>query len=99
MHCHFRIRRRKSRGVVEQRAKLLAGVAKINARGARGCGYTAAPETAMAANLSDYIALMRLDRPVGSLLLLWPTLAALWLAADGWPPWPLIAVFTVGTFV
>jgi 4-hydroxybenzoate polyprenyltransferase len=42
---------------------------------------------------------MRLDRPVGTLLLLWPTLAALWLAADGLPPWHLVVVFTVGTFV
>lgn len=42
---------------------------------------------------------MRLDRPVGSLLLLWPTLAALWMAADGLPPVGLIVIFTVGTFV
>jgi 4-hydroxybenzoate polyprenyltransferase len=46
-----------------------------------------------------YLQLMRLDRPVGTLLLLWPTLAALWIAAAGLPPWPLIVVFTVGTFV
>ncbi|MAT85120.1 MAG: 4-hydroxybenzoate octaprenyltransferase [Gammaproteobacteria bacterium] len=49
--------------------------------------------------LATYLELMRLDRPVGTLLLLWPTLAALWLAADGWPPWYLVAVFSVGTFV
>ncbi len=49
--------------------------------------------------LATYLELMRLDRPVGTLLLLWPTLAALWLAADGWPPWHLVAVFSVGTFV
>jgi 4-hydroxybenzoate polyprenyltransferase len=49
--------------------------------------------------LAGYIELTRLDRPVGTLLLLWPTLAALWLAADGWPPWHLILVFIVGTFV
>jgi 4-hydroxybenzoate polyprenyltransferase len=53
----------------------------------------------MPSRLATYIELMRLDRPVGSLLLLWPTLAALWLAAGGVPPWRLIAVFTVGTFV
>jgi hypothetical protein len=41
---------------------------------------------------------MRLDRPVGTLLLLWPTLAALWLAADGVPPWQLIVIFTVWHF-
>lgn len=49
--------------------------------------------------IAPYIQLTRLDRPVGSLLLLWPTLAALWLAAQGWPPWHLVVVFTVGTFV
>lgn len=49
--------------------------------------------------LATYLELMRIDRPVGTLLLLWPTLAALWLAADGLPPWRLIVVFTVGTFV
>ena len=42
---------------------------------------------------------MRFDRPVGSLLLLWPTLAALWLAAEGVPPVDLIAVFTLGVFI
>ena len=41
---------------------------------------------------------MRLDRPVGTLLLLWPTLAALVMAADGIPPLYLIVIFTVGTF-
>jgi 4-hydroxybenzoate polyprenyltransferase len=49
--------------------------------------------------LEPYWQLMRLDRPVGTLLLLWPTLAALWLAADGLPPWHLLFVFTLGTFV
>lgn len=53
----------------------------------------------MRSRLALYFELMRLDRPVGTLLLLWPTLAALWLAARGLPPWHLIAVFTVGTFV
>jgi len=46
-----------------------------------------------------YVALMRLDRPVGTLLLLWPTLAALWLAADGLPPVGLIVIFTLGTWL
>ncbi len=46
-----------------------------------------------------FVALMRLDRPVGTLLLLWPTLAALWFAADGLPPLSLILVFTLGTWL
>jgi 4-hydroxybenzoate polyprenyltransferase len=50
------------------------------------------------ASLQDYLRLMRLDRPVGTLLLLWPTLAALVMAADGVPPLTLIVIFTVGTF-
>ena len=42
---------------------------------------------------------MRIDRPVGTLLLLWPTLAALWLAAQGVPPLGILAAFVVGTFL
>ena len=53
----------------------------------------------MLSRLRTYFELMRLDRPVGTLLLLWPTLAALWLAADGSPPWRLVLVFAVGTFI
>jgi 4-hydroxybenzoate polyprenyltransferase len=49
--------------------------------------------------LAPYLALMRLDRPVGTLLLLWPTLAALWFAAEGLPPISLVIVFTLGTFL
>ena len=49
--------------------------------------------------LPDYAILMRLDRPVGSLLLLWPTLAALWIGAGGSPDVALIVVFTLGTIV
>lgn len=47
--------------------------------------------------LALYLNLIRWDRPAGWLLLLWPTLAALWLAADGFPGWHLLAVFTLGT--
>jgi 4-hydroxybenzoate polyprenyltransferase len=44
-----------------------------------------------------YLDLIRWDRPAGWLLLLWPTLAALWIAAGGWPGWHLLAVFVLGT--
>ena len=53
----------------------------------------------MRTDIGIYLRLMRLDRPVGSLLLLWPTLAALWLAADGMPPWQLVVIFTLGTII
>ena len=46
----------------------------------------------------DYLQLMRLDRPIGTLLLLWPTLWALWLAAGGLPDWGTLCVFIVGVF-
>lgn len=49
--------------------------------------------------LSAYAQLMRLDKPVGTLLLVWPTLAALWIAAEGVPPLPILLAFVVGTFV
>jgi 4-hydroxybenzoate polyprenyltransferase len=44
-----------------------------------------------------YLDLVRWDRPAGWLLLLWPSLAALWIAAGGFPGWHLVAVFTLGT--
>ena len=46
-----------------------------------------------------YLDLIRWDRPAGSLLLLWPTLSALWIAADGFPGWHLLLVFVAGTFL
>lgn len=49
--------------------------------------------------LGPYLRLMRIDRPVGTLLLLWPTLAALWLAAEGVPPVGILSAFVVGTFL
>ncbi len=44
-----------------------------------------------------YAQLVRLDKPIGSLLLLWPTLCALWLASDGKPDWHLVLIFSIGT--
>ncbi len=46
-----------------------------------------------------YLQLIRWDRPAGWLLLLWPTLGALWLAAGGFPGWHLLLVFTLGTIL
>jgi len=46
-----------------------------------------------------YLDLIRWNRPAGTLLLLWPTLAALWIAADAFPGWHLLVVFVVGTFL
>ena len=46
-----------------------------------------------------YIQLMRLDRPIGILLLLWPTLSALWIAAEGWPDPLVLVIFILGVIV
>jgi 4-hydroxybenzoate polyprenyltransferase len=43
--------------------------------------------------------LVRLDKPIGTVLLLWPTLSALWLAAGGVPDWQLLLIFSLGTFL
>ena len=51
------------------------------------------------ARLADYARLLRVDRPIGSLLLLWPTYWALWLAADGFPSIGNFIVFTLGVFM
>lgn len=46
-----------------------------------------------------YVQLARIDKPIGTLLLLWPTLWALWLAADGLPDLWTLLVFVVGVFL
>jgi len=46
-----------------------------------------------------WLALIRWDKPVGSLLLLWPSLSALWIASSGRPNWWLVVVFIAGTFL
>ncbi|HEX4842941.1 MAG TPA: 4-hydroxybenzoate octaprenyltransferase [Limnobacter sp.] len=50
----------------------------------------------MTARLHDYWLLLRLDKPIGILLLLWPTLWGLWMAAEGLPPLPVLLVFVFG---
>jgi 4-hydroxybenzoate polyprenyltransferase len=50
-------------------------------------------------SISNYLMLMRFDRPIGTLLLLWPTLWALWLAAQGPPRWQILVIFVLGTFL
>ena len=55
--------------------------------------------TSVAQLISPYLRLTRVDRPIGALLLLWPTLWALWLAGDGHPPANIVLIFIVGTFV
>ena len=55
------------------------------------------PSLTLSQRLSEYEKLMRLDKPIGILLLLWPTLWALWVASDGRPaPW-IVAIFVIGT--
>lgn len=49
--------------------------------------------------LQLYFRLIRLDKPIGILLLLWPTLWALWLASNGKPDWVIVAIFTLGTIL
>jgi 4-hydroxybenzoate polyprenyltransferase len=49
--------------------------------------------------LALYFKLIRADKPIGILLLLWPTLIALWLASNGKPDLTLVLIFTVGTFL
>lgn len=49
--------------------------------------------------LATYLDLIRWNRPAGWLLLLWPTLSALWMAAGGFPGWHLLVVFVLGTIL
>jgi len=49
--------------------------------------------------LALYARLIRIDKPIGTLLLLWPTLWALWMASDGVPDMGIFAIFFIGTFL
>jgi len=49
--------------------------------------------------LEQYALLVRLDRPIGILLLLWPTLISLWIAAQGWPDTRVLVVFVLGVIL
>jgi 4-hydroxybenzoate polyprenyltransferase len=55
--------------------------------------------TSLGPRFSAYLYLIRWNRPAGWLLLLWPTLSALWIAANGFPGWHLLTVFTLGTIL
>lgn len=54
---------------------------------------------AIAERLSLYAKLVRIDKPIGTLLLLWPTLWALWIASEGRPDPKILAIFVIGTFL
>lgn len=60
---------------------------------------SARPALSLKEKLTAYAQLMRIDRPIGTLLLLWPTYWALWIANEGLPPWELLLIFTLGVFV
>ena len=72
------------------------GVSEACHRRADNPGVTSIPALARG-RLPLYLDLIRWNRPAGWLLLLWPTLSALWIAADGFPGWHLIFVFVAGT--
>jgi 4-hydroxybenzoate polyprenyltransferase len=57
------------------------------------------PRPAGFVRLREYARLMRLDRPIGIWLLLWPVLWALWVSGDGHPDERLFVIFLIGTFV
>jgi 4-hydroxybenzoate polyprenyltransferase len=55
--------------------------------------------SALDQKIMPYVKLMRLDKPIGILLLLWPTLSALWIAAEGVPDFKVLIVFVLGVIV
>ncbi|MYE14663.1 MAG: 4-hydroxybenzoate octaprenyltransferase [Gammaproteobacteria bacterium] len=91
MHCHFFTISRCSFPSLSRRKSDTLAAPKDNPSALVWCPVPG--------RLAAYVQLMRLDRPVGTLLLLWPTLAALWIAAGGTPPWPIVAAFVAGTFL
>lgn len=65
----------------------------------RESAQSASPSPPARGRLAAYLDLIRWNRPAGWLLLLWPTLSALWFAADGWPGLHLLVVFVLGTIL
>ncbi len=59
----------------------------------------AMPAAAFRSRIALYERLMRLDKPIGTLLLLWPTLWAVWIAASGRPHWVTVWIFALGTLL
>ncbi|MDH3342783.1 MAG: 4-hydroxybenzoate octaprenyltransferase [Gammaproteobacteria bacterium] len=62
-------------------------------------GFHRVSQSRPAQKLKQYALLIRLDKPIGILLLLWPTLIALWIAAGGWPDNEVLFVFVAGVFL
>lgn len=50
-------------------------------------------------HIPDYLKLIRFDKPIGTLLLLWPTLWAVWIASDGKPSIGIVIIFVLGVFI
>lgn len=55
--------------------------------------------TAQLSRFAPYWQLMRFNRPIGTLLLLWPTLWTLWIAGEGRPSWEVVVIFVLGTII
>lgn len=55
------------------------------------------PAMSLSDKLPQYARLMRIDKPIGTLLLLWPTLWAVWIASNGQPSWLIVFIFIAGT--
>jgi 4-hydroxybenzoate polyprenyltransferase len=64
--------------------------------GGRGHTGDATPFAARRGRLGAYVRLVRLNRPIGIFLLMWPALWALWMAGDGHPPWQIVLIFVAG---
>lgn len=79
-----------SRITEQLRARLDASVARLD-------GWLAHQFPSAHARLPGFVQLTRLDRPIGIYLLLWPTLGALWIAAEGIPDVHLLIIFALGT--
>ncbi len=61
--------------------------------------HTAEIRHTLLRKLPVYIQLMRLNRPIGAYLVLWPTLWSLWIAAEGVPDWDVLLIFVLGVFL
>lgn len=64
--------------------------------GGKDIGGAVAAQSSWRSRLDAYLRLVRLNRPIGIFLLMWPALWALWMAGSGQPPWQITLVFIAG---
>jgi len=87
--------------IANQLTALLKQIKNLSSSVSKQCSSSVnrAKQTILKSKIWQYALLIRFDKPIGTLLLLWPTLIALWIAAEGFPDIDVLIVFVLGVFL